>query len=58
MDIGKEMFLEKKTEIIEKNACLKYIHIIVIIPQCLSIAQFTWYIKGEAHWRYLTGALN
>ncbi len=50
-DIGKilrKLCEEKKVEIIEANACPDHIHMLVIIPPYLSIAQFMGFLKGKS----------
>ena len=38
----------KKVEILEANACLDHIHMLVKIPPNLSVAQFMGYLKGKS----------
>ena len=50
-DIGKilrKLCNEKKVEIIEAEACSDHIHMLVSIPQYLSISQFMGYIKSKS----------
>ena len=39
---------EKKVEIIEAEACIDYIHMLVSMPPHLSVAQFMGYLKGKS----------
>ncbi len=50
-DIGKilrQLCEAKKVEIIEAEACPDHIHMLVIIPPYLSVAQFVGYLKGKS----------
>ena len=50
-DIGKilrKLCNEKKVEIIEAEACVDHIHMLVSIPPYLSISQFMGYIKSKS----------
>ena len=50
-DIGRILRLlceRKGVEIIEANACLDHIHMLVSIPPKLSVAQFMGYLKGKS----------
>ena len=50
-DIGRILRLlceSKGVEIIEANACLDHIHMLVSIPHKLSVAQFMGYLKGKS----------
>lgn len=50
-DIGKiirKLCEVKKVEILEANACLDHIHLLVKIPPNLSVAQFMGYLKGKS----------
>lgn len=38
----------KKVEIIEANACVDHIHMLVRIPPTLNISQFMGYLKGKS----------
>ena len=38
----------KKVEIIQANACVDHIHMLVKIPQNISVAQFMGYLKGKS----------
>jgi putative transposase len=38
----------KKVEIIEANACIDHIHMLVRIPPTLNISQFMGYLKGKS----------
>ncbi len=46
--LGKKQCKEKEVEIIEANACPDHIHILVIVPPCLSITWFVGFIKGKS----------
>ena len=39
---------EKKVEIIEAEACVDHIHMLVSIPPHLSVSQFMGYLKGKS----------
>ena len=39
---------QKGVEIIEANACVDHIHMLVSIPPKLSVAQFMGYLKGKS----------
>ena len=50
-DIGyilRKLCEEKKVEIIEAEACVDHIHMLVSIPPHISIAQFMGYLKGKS----------
>lgn len=50
-DIGyilRKLCEEKKVEIIEAEACVDHIHMLVSIPLHISIAQFMGYLKGKS----------
>ena len=50
-DIGeiiRKLCKEKKVEIIEAEACVDHIHMLVSIPPHISIAQFMGYLKGKS----------
>ena len=50
-DIGRilrKLCEEKKVEIIEAEACVDHIHMLVSIPPHLSVAQFMGYLKGKS----------
>lgn len=50
-DIGKilrKLCEQKGVEIIEAQACLDHIHMLVSIPPNLSVAQFMGYLKGKS----------
>ena len=50
-DIGKiirKLCEVKKVEILEANACLDHIHLLVKIPPNISVAQFMGYLKGKS----------
>ena len=50
-DIGKilrKLCNEKKVEIIEAEACLDHIHMLVSIPPYISVSQFMGYIKSKS----------
>lgn len=50
-DIGKilrNLCARKGVEIIEANACIDHIHMLVSIPPKLSVAQFMGYLKGKS----------
>ena len=38
----------KKVEIIQANACVDHIHMLVKIPPNISVAQFMGYLKGKS----------
>ena len=38
----------KNVEIIEANACIDHIHMLLIIPPTLSISQFMGFLKGKS----------
>ena len=49
-DIGeilRKLCTQKGVEIIEAEACVDHIHMLVSIPPYLSIAQFMGYLKGK-----------
>lgn len=50
-DIGeilRKLCEQKGAEIIEAEACLDHIHMLVSVPLYISIAQFMGYFKGKA----------
>ena len=50
-DIGeiiRKLCCEKKVEIIEAEACVDHIHMLVSIPPYISIAQFMGFLKGKS----------
>lgn len=50
-DIGeilRKLCDQKKVEIIEAEACIDHIHMLVSIPPHISIAQFMGYLKGKS----------
>ena len=50
-DIGeiiRKLCCEKKVEIIEAEACVDHIHMLVSIPPYISIAQFMGFLKGNS----------
>jgi putative transposase len=50
-DIGKilrELCERKEVEIVEANACVDHIHMLVKIPPKLSISRFMGYLKGKS----------
>ncbi len=50
-DIGKilrKLCEEKKVEIIEAEACIDHIHMLVSIPPYLSVSQFVGFLKGKS----------
>ena len=50
-DIGKilrQLCLRKNVEILEANACIDHIHMLVSIPPKLSVAEFMGYLKGRS----------
>ena len=50
-DIGKilrKLCAEKKVEIIEAEACIDHVHILVSIPSHLSVSQFMGFLKGKS----------
>jgi putative transposase len=50
-DIGKilrKLCERKGVEILEANACLDHIHMLVSIPPKLSVAAFVGYLKGKS----------
>jgi putative transposase len=50
-DIGKilrELCERKEVEIVEANACVDHIHMLVKIPPKLSISSFMGYLKGKS----------
>ena len=50
-DIGqilRQLCEAKKVEIIEAEACVDHIHMLVSIPPYMSIAQFVGYLKGKS----------
>ena len=53
-DIGeilRKLCVQKGVEIIEAEACIDHIHMLVSIPPHISIAQFTGYLKGKSSLR-------
>ena len=50
-DIGeilRKLCAEKKVEILEEEACVDHIHMLVCIPPYLSVAQFMGFLKGKS----------
>ena len=50
-DIGKilrKLCEEKKVEIIEAEACIDHVHMLVSMPPHLSVSQFMGYLKGKS----------
>ena len=50
-DIGyilRKLCEEKKVEIIEAEACIDYIHMLVSMPPNISVSQFVGYLKGKS----------
>ena len=50
-DIGKilrKLCAEKKVEIIEAEACIDHVHILVSMPPHLSVSQFMGFLKGKS----------
>ena len=50
-DIGKilrKLCAEKKVEIIEAEACIDHVHMLVSMPPHLSVSQFMGFLKGKA----------
>ena len=50
-DIGKilrKLCKEKKVEIIEAEACVDHVHMLVSMPPHLSVAQFMGFLKGKS----------
>ena len=50
-DIGKilrQLCLRKNVEILDANACIDHIHMLVSIPPKLSVAEFMGYLKGKS----------
>ena len=50
-DIGKilrQLCLRKNVELLEANACIDHIHMLVSIPPKLSVAEFMGYLKGKS----------
>ena len=50
-DIGKilrQLCSRKNVEILEANACIDHIHMLVSIPPKLSVAEFMGYLKGKS----------
>ena len=51
VDIGKilrKLCEQKGVEIIQAQACVDHIHMLVIIPPSLSVSQFVGYLKGKS----------
>ncbi|EGO8595845.1 IS200/IS605 family transposase [Enterococcus faecalis] len=46
--ITRELCERKNVEIIEANACIDHIHMLVSIPPKLSVSQFIGYLKGKS----------
>ncbi|MGL9970415.1 IS200/IS605 family transposase [Enterococcus sp. DIV1420a] len=46
--IIRELCERKNVEIIEANACMDHIHMLVSIPPKLSVSQFIGYLKGKS----------
>ena len=40
---------EKKVEIIEAEACIDHVHMLVSMPPYLSVSQFMGFLKGKKH---------
>ena len=50
-DIGKilrKLCEEKKVEIIEAEACIDHVHMLVSMPPHLSVSQFMGFLKGKS----------
>ena len=47
-DILRKLCEQKNVEIIEAEACVDHIHMLVSVPPYISIAQFMGYIKGKS----------
>lgn len=47
-EIIRKLCNEKKVELIEAEACLDHIHMLVSIPPYLSVAQFMGYLKSKS----------
>ena len=50
-DIGKilrQLCLRKNVEILDANACIDHIHMLLSIPPKLSVAEFMGYLKGKS----------
>ena len=50
-DIGqilRKLCEEKKVEIIEAEACIDHIHMLISLPPHISVAQFMGYLKGKS----------
>ena len=50
-DIGKilrKLCAEKKVEIIEAEACIDHVHMLVSMPPHLSVSQFMGFLKGKS----------
>ena len=50
-DIGKilrKLCAEKKVEIIEAEACIDHVHMLVSIPPKISVSSFMGYLKGKS----------
>ena len=51
VDIGqilRKLCEQKKVEIIQAEACVDHVHMLVAIPPSLSVAQFMGYLKGKS----------
>jgi len=51
MDIGqilRKLCEQKKVEILEAQACIDHIHMLVCIPPHISVAQFVGFLKGKS----------
>ena len=50
-DIGqilRKLSEQKKVEILEAQACIDHIHMLVCIPPHISVAQFVGFLKGKS----------
>ena len=47
-EIHRKLCAQKEVEIIEAEACVDHIHMLVSIPSHISIAQFMGYLKGKS----------
>ena len=47
-DILRKLCDQKGVEILEAEACLDHIHMLVSIPPSISVAQFMGYLKGKS----------
>ena len=41
--------MTKKVEIIEAEACVDHVHMLVSMPPHLSVSQFMGFLKGKKH---------